>query len=335
MNYNREFMENEKNKLQDKKKEWIEQRIEMGGDSDVIQFIADVLFHGGVGVTAEDSIETIRFLFEAGYCYYFAKMLEDAFPGGQICLCYPYGHIVYVFGGVAYDIVGVSDAEHEMYIPFCELGDAVNDFKHIPGMDYNISEDELDIIGERCKRNGTYIHAISAYDQEIVDRSRAICEFAPEAKYVACKTNYIIEKNRLTKDLNNGYITKKQFNDFMDKYCQELGLSYPLILRIEREKALSNKALTNKQPILRIEEYHAESKIDLNQYKGLILAMASTIANEEQVGSLTMQEASDLYRRLKYENYCIKHRIAFEDMTEDDYANAYEESLSDTQRMEL
>lgn len=41
-------------------------------------------------VTVEASVETIRSLFEAGYCYYFAKMLEDAFPGGVACLCYPF-----------------------------------------------------------------------------------------------------------------------------------------------------------------------------------------------------------------------------------------------------
>ena len=335
MNYNRDFMEAEGQRLQDMRQKWIEQRIEMGGDSDVIRFIADVLFHGGNGVTAEDSVETIRCLFEAGYCYYFAKMLEDAFPGGQVCLCYPYGHVVYVFGGVAYDIGGVSDAEYEMYIPFYELGDATADFKHVPGIICDISKDELNAIGEHCKKYDKYINAISAYDQEIVDRSRAVCEEVTETQYIPYKRSYIIEKDRLTKNLRDGYITKKQFNDFMDQYCQELGLSYPLILRMEREKALSNKVQTNKQPILRREDHCAESKIDLNQYKGLILAMASTIANEEHVGSLTMQEASDLYRRLKYENYCIKHRIAFEDMTEDDYANAYEEGLSNTQRMEL
>ena len=72
-----------------------------------------------------------------------AKMLEEAFPGGQACLCYPYGHIIYAYEGIAYDINGVSDAEHEMYIPLTELGDAVNDFKHIPGLDCNITDDKI------------------------------------------------------------------------------------------------------------------------------------------------------------------------------------------------
>lgn len=69
-----------------------------------------------------------------------------------------------------------------------------------------------------------------------------------------------------------------------------------------------------------------EYAIDLNQYKGLVLAMASSIANQEKVGSLTMKETTALYLRLKYEDYCIKHEIAFDDMTEDDFAYAYEEN---------
>ena len=261
---NREYVQAEAEKLQKMKKKWVEQRIEMGGDKAVIQFISNILFHGAGGVTTEDAVETVRNLFEAGYCYYMAKTIKEAFPGGKDCLCYPYGHIIYAYEGVAYDINGVSDAEYEMYIPLTELGDAVNDFKHVPGMDYNISEDELDIIGERCKRNGTYIHAISAYDQEIVDRSHAVCESAPEAKYVQYRTNYIIEKIRLTKNLSDGYITEEQFHDFMDQYCQELGLSYPLIQRFEREKTLASEAKLPPEQLMQkmVDEVKEEEKIE-------------------------------------------------------------------------
>ena len=39
-----------------------------------------------------DAEEVIRHQFRAGYCYYFAHMLELAYPGGEVCLCYPFGH---------------------------------------------------------------------------------------------------------------------------------------------------------------------------------------------------------------------------------------------------
>lgn len=253
-------IQREAEKLNTMKKEWEKQRVEMGGDRTVIQFISDILFHGAIGITAEDAVESVRSLFETGYCYYMAKMLKDAFPGGQICLCYPYGHIVYAYEGVAYDINGVSDAEYEMCIPLTALGVAVNDFRHIPGMEYNISKEELDEIGEKCKRHNYYIHAIFAYDKEIVDRSRAVCEEVTESQYIPYKCNYIIEKNRLTKNLKDGYITKEQFDDFMEKYCYEIGLSYPLIQRIERDKTLEEENKLSPESLIRkmVEEVKTE-----------------------------------------------------------------------------
>lgn len=53
-----------------------------GADEDILRFIADILYHCGAG-----NVETksIQMLFRSGYCYYFAVMLQDAFPGGTIC----------------------------------------------------------------------------------------------------------------------------------------------------------------------------------------------------------------------------------------------------------
>lgn len=236
MNYNTNFIENESKILQENKTKWIKQRIKSGGNKKVIHFIADILFHGTGGVSTEDSIETIRCLFEAGYCYHFAKLLEDAFPNGQICLCYPFGHIVYVYEGVAYDINGVSDAEYEMYIPIEKMEDAVLDFKHIPGIQSTLTENKINIIGEQHKKNKTYINAISTYDQEIVDRSRAVCELTPEPKYKQCRIDYINEKNKIKNWLLSGFITDSQFEYYMTKACEKLGISYPLIKSIQKEK---------------------------------------------------------------------------------------------------
>lgn len=45
------------------------------------------------------------------------------------------------------------------------------------------------------------------------------------------------------------------------------------------------------------------------------------------LGSLTIEEMQRLYNRLKYEPYCELHNIKYEDMTEDDFIQAYEEEL--------
>ena len=52
-------------------------------DKDVISFIEGFL----------GDHEIIWQTFTAGYCYYFAVMLKDAFQRGEICWCAPYGHI--------------------------------------------------------------------------------------------------------------------------------------------------------------------------------------------------------------------------------------------------
>ena len=36
-------------------------------------------------------------LFTEGWCYYFARILEDAYPGGALCLLKGRGHIVYLY----------------------------------------------------------------------------------------------------------------------------------------------------------------------------------------------------------------------------------------------
>ena len=45
------------------------------------------------------------------------------------------------------------------------------------------------------------------------------------------------------------------------------------------------------------------------------------------IGSLTIEGMQKLYRKLKYEDYCDRHNIRYEDMTEDDFIQAYEEEI--------
>ena len=112
----------------------------------------------------DDSVKTIANLFSNGYCYYFAKILQDAFPNGTICQCYPFGYIVYVYDGIAYDIDGVSNSECEMCMPVSLLGEAIDDFRHIPNQEYNITEQEIAKIGIECKEKYLYIDALFYQD---------------------------------------------------------------------------------------------------------------------------------------------------------------------------
>lgn len=232
-------IESEAKLLQNSKREWIERECTLGGDPKVIEFISDVLFHGVLRVTTNDSVETIRSLFEAGYCYYFAKMLEDAFPGGTVCLCYPFGHIVYVYEGVAYDIDGVIDAEYESFIPLTWMRDGVNDFRHVPGIQCSLTADKLEDLAQKYKRSGQEIIAITAYCKEVVEASRAVATKSSDAKYAEARTTYSIESQRLQKDLANGFITDEQYCQFMTQACTEVGLSYPLIQRFSHEDRTS------------------------------------------------------------------------------------------------
>ena len=60
-------------------------------------------------------------LFTDGYCYYFAKILEEAYPGGTICKPWPIGHFIYKYYDKYYDIDGeyiLNEHDCEVAIPF-------------------------------------------------------------------------------------------------------------------------------------------------------------------------------------------------------------------------
>lgn len=110
-------------------------------DKRILQFIAEFRLAGGL---AEADEEAIRMAFRAGYCYYFAIMLKTAFPEGEICWTAPYGHIVFVYQSIPYDIEGLYYGEgDEEFIPVSWLKDGILDFMHVPGMEYNMTEQEI------------------------------------------------------------------------------------------------------------------------------------------------------------------------------------------------
>lgn len=118
----------------------------------VLKFIAEFMYKGTPDVSLEQSAETIYDTFAAGYCYYFAHMLELAFNRGKVCWAAPFGHFVWVdIDNTPYDISGVYDGEAETFIPERYLGDAVKDFKHVPDDAYNATDKEIAQIMERYK----------------------------------------------------------------------------------------------------------------------------------------------------------------------------------------
>ena len=75
-------------------------------DFEVLSFINNIAFFPDREAIKNDSIDH---LFLAGYCYYFALILKNAFNRGTICWVVNRGHIVWLDGedlknDIAYDI---------------------------------------------------------------------------------------------------------------------------------------------------------------------------------------------------------------------------------------
>lgn len=231
MNLFTELSEDDKIRQADKEKFIQYNHVECGGDKAIIEFIANFRFFAVRDVEYVQSSETICSLFENGYCYYFAKILEEAFPGGTICLCYPYGHIVYVYEEVAYDIGGVSDAENEYYAPINVVEKVTQIFKHVPGHSVIMTEPEKDYIKHYCEETGG-VYAL--YDclpcKQAVQRCRGIIFGSDDPE---------IQKQREELDsLGRDLLLHRERGGFsrnMTTYCMKNKLSYALINRLRSE----------------------------------------------------------------------------------------------------
>ena len=119
-------------------------------DQTVLQFIKNIV----TSVPKSGSEDVIYDLFHAGYCYYFALALKEAFGRGQICWCAPYGHICWQDeNGVGYDIGGICDSECDFYIPVSYIKEGLLDFLHIPGKVFNASQEYIDNAIEMFKKD--------------------------------------------------------------------------------------------------------------------------------------------------------------------------------------
>ena len=71
---------------------------------EILEFIEN--FKYGLGQFTKKESGIVQQLFENGFCYYFAKILKDAFPGGELCIPWPIGHFVYKYNDKYWDISG-------------------------------------------------------------------------------------------------------------------------------------------------------------------------------------------------------------------------------------
>lgn len=82
----------------------------------------------------DDSIDSLYDVFENGYCYYFANILNLAFPAlGRIVWIRNRGHIVWQsnFSGICYDISGIYvDYKDGDLVEVGRLGNLLKDFQH-------------------------------------------------------------------------------------------------------------------------------------------------------------------------------------------------------------
>lgn len=81
--------------------------------------------------------------FSNGYCWHFAHLLKQTFQQGYVCIDAPYGHFVWIDkDNNIYDINGITTPNGTL-IPEEFLNDALLDFKHIPNLTNNTTEEEI------------------------------------------------------------------------------------------------------------------------------------------------------------------------------------------------
>lgn len=111
---------------------WYMEQVELGkaySDSEkpdrrVLRFIFDILISCG-----QENSHTIWQFFHQGYCYHFAVLLKEAFPGGYLVWAKPYAHICYMYQDFPYDIEGLYAGAGEL-VDVWNLGDVIESYRH-------------------------------------------------------------------------------------------------------------------------------------------------------------------------------------------------------------
>lgn len=125
-------------------------------DGSVLKFIADFM---ACAASDDDEYEVMRSTFRAGYCWHFAHLLKNVFQRGEVCWAAPYGHFIWVDeDGVPYDAEGVNFGDQLYEIPERYLGNMLDDFRHVPGREYNASVSELTAVIRRYEDDSSLPH---------------------------------------------------------------------------------------------------------------------------------------------------------------------------------
>lgn len=69
---------------------------------------------------------------------------------------------------------------------------------------------------------------------------------------------------------------------------------------------------------------------EVKTLKATLYDLVTTFSDKELnkfMGSETIKEMKALQQKLYYNDYCEEHGIAYEEMTEDDFMNEYEERM--------
>lgn len=196
-----------------------------GINMNVIRFIDEVSsFPDRDGIPGEH----IDHLFCAGYCYYFAHMLEMAF-GGKVCWVQDRGHIAWadcdkdctleqLQNAIVYDITGIVD-DYERVWPIEYLGNTIVNYMH-NGKEFHLSQGFKDWC-DFCK-----VEEIFAID--VIWGCMPIDEIMNDYKnrldYVQTAYQYWIEHSTEFQELFR-FIKKK--NPFL--YPDHLGITETLI----------------------------------------------------------------------------------------------------------
>lgn len=132
-------------KLEEYKEKFVQNSLKENKDADksVLYFIADFLYCGSSEEEALCRANILYRTFRCGYCYYFAHMLKNAFQHGEVCWAVSFGHFIWQYNEVQYDIEGVYCGEATMFIPELYMGETINDFRHIRNNSHNTTAEEM------------------------------------------------------------------------------------------------------------------------------------------------------------------------------------------------
>ncbi len=134
-------------------------------NKEVLNFIEQFL--GGQYASKHDR-ELLVDKFTAGYCYYFAHILQTAFERGIVCWAAPLNHFVWKdsLDGQAYDINGCFNPKERgaMYLIPENFAEAVlSEYKHVGQAPAVSKEQIIDVVKHYCKAYD------KAYQLEIED----------------------------------------------------------------------------------------------------------------------------------------------------------------------